>query len=218
MSEGTSFIHNSTTAVQHALHARLSGSSAPSTISGPTSVGSGAILSSSDPFSVARSSVLQFVTDSLRHKSDRVAAVEDYVHNATGDLVLMGLWQSVCLQNYEIALLPSAEEEDGGDEGTRRTLEPIQELGQGLPPYFFARDDRVTSHFIERVQRLERALEVIQAKSVTAGASAGGGAKRTKRNPRMWKVAREVKERLQESVRRLNSGERLEVVRSTVMR
>lgn len=190
MSEGDTFVQRSIGAVQHALQARI--------VSGGSGISEGSVITSSDPFAVARQAVMQYVTEALRTKRDRIAAVEDYVANAVGDVVLMALWDAIRMRESEKSTLTAGEQEE---------LHP--DISQPLPIYFFARDDRVTSHFLDRVSGLHLALELLSSQT-----SAPKGV----RNQRIWKRAQEVAEALSGSLRRLNSAERLEVLRSVIMR
>lgn len=189
MSEDT-FVQKSIGAVQHALHARI--------LSGGSSISDGSVITSSDPFAVARQAVMQYVTEALRTKRDRIAAVEDYIANAVGDCVLMALWDAIRLRQSEKSSLTAGEQEG-----------LLPDISQPLPVYFFARDDRVTSHFLERVSGLHLGLELLGSQA---------NAPKGVRNQRMWKRAQEVADALSGSVRRLNSAERLEVLRSVIMR
>lgn len=137
-----------------------------------------------DPAEEATQMVLRFVNAGLttgqgsisrRNASSRVASVQDLINNAIGDLLLMALWDCV---------RPRKASED--DEDT-----------QALPAYFFARDDRVTTVYRQRIEALER-----------RGAAPTGSE---------WRKALQVKERLEGTgARRLESGERLEVVRAVL--
>jgi len=51
--------------------------------------------------------------------------LEDYVSNATADLLMMGAW-AIALQSFK---------------------------GEPLPSYYFARDDRVYKNFVDRIDR-----------------------------------------------------------------
>lgn len=128
MSEGSPFLESAIEDVAHCLKSRSEGGA--------------------DPVARARSQVMQFVTDSLRHKSDKVASVKDYIANAQGDLVLMALWRLVKLGKGQV-------EGDG----------EVQDLANDLPGFFFARDDRVASNYVARVARLGHVAE----KSAPAG-------------------------------------------------
>ena len=92
MLEGTKFLHASTQTLSLALRAPLV----------------------SKPVETARRAMHKWVSRELKEK--QVASVEEYLANATGDLVLLGLWSIVMDQVRE------AEE---------------------VPLYFFARDDRI---------------------------------------------------------------------------
>ncbi|KAI0829413.1 hypothetical protein BC628DRAFT_1360422 [Trametes gibbosa] len=76
------------------------------------------------PVQTAAGAVRSFATKSLG-QADFIASLEDYVANATADLVMMAAWSSV--------------------------LQVIQ--GEPLPTYYFARDDRVYRALIERLGR-----------------------------------------------------------------
>ncbi|KAG1833047.1 hypothetical protein EV424DRAFT_1533185 [Suillus variegatus] len=74
------------------------------------------------PVSTAEAAVRKFATKELS-KADAIAALEDYVANATTDLLLLGAW-AIALESIE---------------------------GQPIPVYYFARDDRVFKAFMDRV-------------------------------------------------------------------
>ncbi|KAH9853810.1 hypothetical protein C2E23DRAFT_820584 [Lenzites betulinus] len=76
------------------------------------------------PVQSAAEAVRSFATKSLG-QADFIASLEDYIANATADLVMMGAWSSV-LQVLE---------------------------GEPLPTYYFARDDRVYRALVERLDR-----------------------------------------------------------------
>lgn len=175
MSEGSPFLHSAIEDVGYCL----------STIFSTSATGEGA-----DPVARARSQVMQFVTDSLRHKSDKIAAVKDYISNAQSDLLLMALWSLVRLTRSQLDTVRqsfgSIDEADLGD------------LGNPLPMYFFARDDRVASHFVARIERLKRVSEALTGKK---------GPKASLVN-----VASKVAEVLQQGTRRKTSHERLELI------
>ncbi|KAF9569020.1 hypothetical protein CPC08DRAFT_702140 [Agrocybe pediades] len=106
------------------------------------------------PVEVAGSSVRKFATKELG-KAELIASLEDYISNATADLLMMGAWANV--------------------------QESIK--AETLPSYYFARDDRVYKAFIERLDRhkaeiqrtcsrrlrwqLEVLREVLEGRSVT---------------------------------------------------
>ncbi|KAG1907291.1 uncharacterized protein F5891DRAFT_1125198 [Suillus fuscotomentosus] len=73
------------------------------------------------PVSTAEAAVRKFATKELS-KADAIAALEDYVANATTDLLLLGAW-AIALESIE---------------------------GQPIPVYYFARDDRVFKAFMDR--------------------------------------------------------------------
>ncbi|SPO20116.1 uncharacterized protein UTRI_00512_B [Ustilago trichophora] len=178
MSEGSPFLHAAVEDVAHCLNVRYSASSD----------------GGADPVARSRSQVMQFVTDSLRHKSDKVAAVKDYIANAQSDLLLMSIWTLVKLSRSQL-------------EAVRQTLqtssdEELADLANPLPMYFFARDDRVASHFVARMGKLERAI---------------GGLKGVKGPPAgLVKLGTKVAEALQEGARRKTSHERLELIESVL--
>ncbi|CCM05649.1 uncharacterized protein FIBRA_07879 [Fibroporia radiculosa] len=74
------------------------------------------------PVQTATEAVRSFATKELG-KAKYIAALEDYIANATADLVMMGAWISA--------------------------LESIQ--GEAIPTWYFARDDRVYKAFCERL-------------------------------------------------------------------
>ncbi|PWN50529.1 hypothetical protein IE53DRAFT_362308 [Violaceomyces palustris] len=199
MSEGSHFIRSSTEAVQHAIRTSVASRQSLTRASQATSDGSATKSASSsdtpDAVSLARSFVLQFVTDSLKHKKDRVAAVKDYVSNATGDLILMALWQCVKLHANELGDLSGSEIQDDPD------------LIHELPIYFFARDDRITVAFTERIDSLHKLLE-----SRKGNVGGGGGNQRGARSPWIWKLSKSIVEEIRAGTRRLNSIERLAIV------
>ncbi|EIM88281.1 uncharacterized protein STEHIDRAFT_110059 [Stereum hirsutum FP-91666 SS1] len=82
------------------------------------------------PVSVAQKAVRRFATKELG-KAKSIAALEDYVANATADLLMMGVWQIA--------------------------LDTIDD--DALPYYYFARDDRVYKAFIERLDRHKGAIQ-----------------------------------------------------------
>ncbi|TFK28817.1 hypothetical protein FA15DRAFT_664883 [Coprinopsis marcescibilis] len=77
------------------------------------------------PVQTAGAAVRKFTTKELG-KASIIATVEDYIANATADLLMMGAW-SIVLQS-----VPAAD---------------------GLPTYYFARDDRVYKAFVERLDK-----------------------------------------------------------------
>lgn len=173
MSEGSPFLHSAIEDVAHCLGTRYSASSDPG----------------ADPVARSRSQVMQFVTESLRHKSDKVAAVKDYIANAQSDLLMMSLWSLVKLSRSQ---LEAARSEAGSDEAE------LGDLGNPLPMYFFARDDRVASHFVTRMAKLQHVIEgLVGAKGPPAG---------------LVKVGNRIAEVLQEGARRKTSHERLELI------
>jgi len=83
----------------------------------------------SRPVRSAEQAVRKFATRELG-KASLIAALEDYVANATVDLLLIAAWVS-------------ASEVIGGEQ---------------IPTYYFARDDRVYKAFVERVQKNRTAI------------------------------------------------------------
>ncbi|KAL4075935.1 hypothetical protein J3A83DRAFT_4357072 [Scleroderma citrinum] len=75
------------------------------------------------PVSTAEAAVRKFATRELS-KADAIAALEDYVANATIDLLLLSAW-SMALESID---------------------------GQPIPFYYFARDDRVFRAFADRIE------------------------------------------------------------------
>lgn len=174
MSEGSPFLHAAVEDVAHCLNVRYS------------AISDGG----ADPVARSRSQVMQFVTDSLRHKSDKVAAVKDYIANAQSDLLLMSLWTLVKLSRSQLEAVRQTLQTSGDDE--------LADLANPLPMYFFARDDRVASHFVARMGKLEHAI---------------GGLKGVKGPPAgLVKLGAKVAEALQEGARRKTSHERLELI------
>lgn len=76
------------------------------------------------PVKTANDAVRRFATRELG-KAPLIASFEDYVANATADLVMMGAWQLV--------------------------LEVIE--GESIPVWYFARDDRVYKCFVDRLDK-----------------------------------------------------------------
>ncbi|KAM5532425.1 hypothetical protein V8D89_013919 [Ganoderma adspersum] len=76
------------------------------------------------PVHNAETAVRSFATKSLG-KADLIASLEDYIANATADLVMIAAWSSA--------------------------LQVIN--GEAIPTYYFARDDRVYRAFVERLER-----------------------------------------------------------------
>ncbi|KAI0307340.1 hypothetical protein B0F90DRAFT_1932148 [Multifurca ochricompacta] len=79
---------------------------------------------SAHPVDVARSSVKRVATRALG-KAPLIADLEDYISNAAVDLLMMGAW-SLALESFS---------------------------GDRIPPYYFARDDRVYRVFVERLDQ-----------------------------------------------------------------
>ncbi|KAI0366399.1 hypothetical protein BV20DRAFT_971918 [Pilatotrama ljubarskyi] len=83
------------------------------------------------PVHEAQEAVRSFATKSLG-KADFIASLEDYIANATADLVMMAAWSLV--------------------------LQVVQ--GEPLPAYYFARDDRVYRAFVERLDKHKDAIQL----------------------------------------------------------
>ncbi|KAF9534831.1 hypothetical protein CPB83DRAFT_843014 [Crepidotus variabilis] len=76
------------------------------------------------PVQAAGEAVRKFATKELG-KADLIASLEDYIANATADLLVLGAWSNV-LQVVKVDLIPSS---------------------------YFARDDRVYKNFVEKLDR-----------------------------------------------------------------
>jgi len=100
MSEGDKWVYAQVSTVSRALNAGKDGK----------------------PVQVAGACVRRFATKELG-KADLIASLEDYVSNATADLLMMGAW-AIALQSFK---------------------------GDPLPSYYFARDDRVYKGFVDRI-------------------------------------------------------------------
>jgi len=83
------------------------------------------------PVQAAGSAVRSFATKELG-KAAAIAALEDYVANATADLLMLGAWSSA------MGLIHS----------------------QPIPTYYFARDDRVYKAFVERLELHKGAIQL----------------------------------------------------------
>ncbi|KAF8639439.1 hypothetical protein AX16_010294 [Volvariella volvacea WC 439] len=83
------------------------------------------------PVSVAGTAVRRFTTRELG-KADLIATLEDYIANATSDLLMMGAWHLA--------------------------LEQIH--GTEIPVYYFARDDRVYKAFVDRLDSNKSAIQI----------------------------------------------------------
>ncbi|KAK4704991.1 hypothetical protein P7C70_g1217, partial [Phenoliferia sp. Uapishka_3] len=105
MSEGDKFLRESTNKVGLALRAGCVGI----------------------PVKVAQGILGKWVSKEL--KEGDVASVGEYLANATGDLVLLGLW------NVATDLV----------------------VGESIPTWYFARDDRITKSLDERLDELKKA-------------------------------------------------------------
>jgi len=85
---------------------------------------------SGKPVQTAESAVRSFATKELG-KAAAIATLEDYVANATADLLLLGAWASA--------------------------VDLVK--GESIPTYYFARDDRVYKAFMEQVERHKGAIQ-----------------------------------------------------------
>lgn len=85
--------------------------------------------SAGKPVSTAETAVRKFATRELS-KADAIAALEDYIANATVDLLLLSAW-SMALDSIP---------------------------GEPIPLYYFARDDRVFRAFTDRLELHQNAL------------------------------------------------------------
>ncbi|KAJ8501471.1 hypothetical protein ONZ51_g582 [Trametes cubensis] len=82
------------------------------------------------PVHNAEAAVRSFATKSLG-QADFIASLEDYIANATADLVMMAAWSLV--------------------------LQVVK--GEPLPTYYFARDDRVYRAFVDRLEKHKEAIQ-----------------------------------------------------------
>ncbi|KAH9179890.1 hypothetical protein EDB89DRAFT_2147021 [Lactarius sanguifluus] len=85
---------------------------------------------SARPVEVARSSVKRVATRALG-RAPLIADLEDYISNATVDLLMMAAW-NLALESFS---------------------------GEHIPPYYFARDDRVYRVFTERLDKYRDNIE-----------------------------------------------------------
>jgi hypothetical protein len=74
------------------------------------------------PVKTAQSAIRKFATKELG-KAETIASLEDYVGNATADLLMLAAW-STALDSIE---------------------------GEQIPSYYFARDDSVYKAFVDRL-------------------------------------------------------------------
>ncbi|KIK65354.1 hypothetical protein GYMLUDRAFT_38803 [Collybiopsis luxurians FD-317 M1] len=107
MSEGDKWVRAQTSNVMLALRAGIEG----------------------QPVKTAEAAVRKFATRELG-KAELIASLEDYVANATSDLLLMAAWT--------------------------QALESIK--GEPIPVSYFARDDRVYKAFVDRVDKNEKVM------------------------------------------------------------
>ncbi|CEH15643.1 hypothetical protein CBOM_04390 [Ceraceosorus bombacis] len=209
MSEGSTFLHDGSLAVQRALlpHTHDSALSPPA-------------------LNVARGAVERFVAPHLRTRAGSnlgkssssassavtsIAALEDLIANASLDLVLLALWDLVLLRQSEWDVLSGTTAAAGANTSnaspnTSNALslnaEELQDLSDPLPLFFFARDDRMTSAYLQRSKLLEKALASLE---LSRNAS-------SKRERRALRIARNVVLALQDGARRLSAKEREEKV------
>ncbi|KIY46657.1 hypothetical protein FISHEDRAFT_66406 [Fistulina hepatica ATCC 64428] len=78
------------------------------------------------PVQTASSAVRKFATRELG-KAELIATLEDYISNATADLLMMAAWSNA--------------------------LDQIEDAP--IPPYYFARDDRVYKAFVEKLDKFK---------------------------------------------------------------
>ncbi|CAO1634453.1 unnamed protein product [Parajaminaea phylloscopi] len=218
MSEGLSFIHSSVDSLRNSVR------------NSTDLFACGA----ADPMSEAREMILHFVNAGLRKNSKRtstgsggssgatasgslgrgssvastsvdVASVQDLIDNAVLDLVLMAVWDLVQFRPRRT----NTTEQGGGasavDDAVEHDETVLCLITQPLPAYFFARDDRVTTQFCQRVQALQRYYLSTPGLSPPTTAD--------------WKKARQIEEQLTTSSkapRRLESAERLQVVQEVL--
>ncbi|KAI0786395.1 hypothetical protein C8Q75DRAFT_771575 [Abortiporus biennis] len=109
MSEGDKWVSAQMTSVAHALRVGPAG----------------------QPVKMAEDAVRSFATRELGKVKGGIATLEDYIANATSDLVMMAAWSWV--------------------------LESVN--GEQIPAWYFARDDRVFKAFIDRLDQHKRAIE-----------------------------------------------------------
>ncbi|KZT24459.1 hypothetical protein NEOLEDRAFT_1067160 [Neolentinus lepideus HHB14362 ss-1] len=117
MSEGDRWVHSQVSSVATALRAGTS----------------------EKPVSTAESAVRNFATRELG-KADAIAALEDYVANATVDLLMMGVW-SIVLDSIDGEMVP------------------VGAICHWTTVYYFARDDRVYKAFCQRVDDNSGAIQ-----------------------------------------------------------
>lgn len=205
MSTGQTFIRETTDSVHQALITLFSGSQVSS---------DGTIRSNTDPFQVALQAITSFFTDSLRTKSQqkdvskRIASVDDLIDNCVGDLIIMAIWQDVQFHRKEIARLDNEEKRSQVE-----SRADDDQLFVELPTWSFARDDRISTIFMERVSSLQKLLDLIQWESkgrLTTSAT------KSSRNNRIWNCAQEIVEVFSMQQKRLTSKERLSLLRSLI--
>ncbi|UZJ52241.1 hypothetical protein CBS101457_001561 [Exobasidium rhododendri] len=198
MSTGQTFIRETIDSVHQALLTHFSGSQISST---------GTIMSSIDPFQVASQAITSFFTESLRTKSQskdvsqRIASVDDLIANCIGDFILMAIWQDVKLHRKELARL----EKDEQRAQTESKAED-DELLIELPTWSFARDDRITTIFSEKIWNLQKLLDLIEWESK---GHCSTSATKSSRHPRIWHCATDIVEQFAAVKKRPSSKDRL---------
>jgi len=108
MSEGDKWVLGQVTTISHAMDAGPAGK----------------------PVNAADAAVRRFATRELG-KAHLIATLEDYVANATADLLMLGAWSNA--------------------------LASIQ--GEMIPSYYFARDDRVYQAFVDKLDKHKVAIQ-----------------------------------------------------------
>lgn len=157
MSEGAVFIHNAVAEVQLAIQHRLRGT------------GGASHSAYDDPFQVALGALLKFFTQNLRSEQKQrvVGQAQEYLDNASGDLILMALWGLIMLTPREARnIMLETLHAQGAADPEERADELMQDddesqaivppaLRTPIPAFYFARDERVTSYFEAQVRCLE---------------------------------------------------------------
>lgn len=182
MSSGTSFIDESVAALASSLRSLFSSSAHRRDGSSGSALSAGHD-SAADPVAEAREIILQFVNQGLK-KREKVAAVSDLVDNAAGDLVIMAAWE--CIR-------PRGGSNDDADDA---------ELQTPLPSYAFARDDRIATIFISRVDSLRAALDDQSKRALPF---------------RRVVAIKDALQGLEKGMRRMDAGERIAAIK-TVLR
>lgn len=84
-----------------------------------------------------------------------IASVQNLIDNAVLDLILMVLWELVKLDVPLSADGITSGHNNSSSDDIKADDETIALLNQPLPAYFFARDDRVTTQFCQRLRALQ---------------------------------------------------------------